>query len=126
MFSDNEKSKVFIKITKTKVIAAYAQIVEVLFGNGRFPITIEPTVLPEGVSESVHFDVGMPPDSRESAPEEDTASPYGFPGDGKDPPAGATGKSLRLGMLEEKLAKAKGLKVGRRRNSCVAYFLSCT
>ena len=112
VFSDNEKSKVFIKITKTKVIAAYAQIVEVLFGNGRFPITIEPTVLPEGVSESVHFDVGMPPDSRESAPEEDTASPYGFPGDGKDPPAGATGKSLKLGMLEEKLSKAKGLKEG--------------
>ena len=37
-FRDNEKSKVFIKITKTKTLAAYGQIVEVLFANKKFPI----------------------------------------------------------------------------------------
>ena len=40
-FRDNEKSKVFVKITKTKVLASFGQIIEVLFGSGKFPITRE-------------------------------------------------------------------------------------
>jgi hypothetical protein len=55
-FTDTEKSRVFIKVTKTKVQAAYGQICEVLFGNNNFPITINPTTLPEGVAEEVYFD----------------------------------------------------------------------
>jgi len=55
-FTSTEKSQVFIKVTKTKVLAAYGQIVEVLFGNHRFPISVDPTTLPEGVEESVHFE----------------------------------------------------------------------
>ena len=47
-FRDSEKSKVFIKITKTKTLAAYGQIVDVLFSNKKFPITVEPTPVPEG------------------------------------------------------------------------------
>jgi hypothetical protein len=39
-FRENEKSKVFVKITKTKVLAAYGQIIEVLFSQGKFPIGI--------------------------------------------------------------------------------------
>ena len=35
-FTSTEKSQVFVKVTKTKVLAAYGQIVEVLFGNNRF------------------------------------------------------------------------------------------
>ena len=49
-------SKVFVKVTKTKVLAAYGQIVDVLFGNNKFPITVDPTTLPDGVAESVHFE----------------------------------------------------------------------
>ena len=49
-FRDNEKSKVFIKITKTKTLAAYGQIVDVLFANKKFPITVEPTTVPEGIA----------------------------------------------------------------------------
>ena len=45
-FTSTEKSKVFVKVTKTKVLAAYGQIVEVLFGSNKFPISIEPTTLP--------------------------------------------------------------------------------
>ncbi|PHS02782.1 MAG: hypothetical protein COA78_20275 [Blastopirellula sp.] len=56
-FTETEKSRVFVKVTKTKVLAAYGQIIEVLFGNNKIPISINPTVLPEGVVESVHFDV---------------------------------------------------------------------
>ena len=55
-FTSTEKSQVFVKVTKTKVLAAYGQIVEVLFGNNKFPISIDPTTLPEGVAESVNFE----------------------------------------------------------------------
>jgi len=55
-FTNTEKSRVFVKVTKTKVLAAYGQMSEVLFGNGKFPIVIDPTTLPEGVVESVHIE----------------------------------------------------------------------
>ena len=55
-FSSTEKSQVFVKVTKTKVLAAYGQIAEVLFGGNKFPITIDPTILPDGVEETVSFE----------------------------------------------------------------------
>jgi len=55
-FTSTEKSQVFVKVTKTKVLAAYGQIIEVLFGNNKFPVTVDPTTLPEGVVEAVHFE----------------------------------------------------------------------
>ena len=59
-FTEAEKSRIFIKITKTKTLAAYGQIVDVLFANHKFPLSIEPTVLPEGVVADVHFDPQEP------------------------------------------------------------------
>ena len=101
-FTETEKSRVFIKITKTKTLAAYGQITDVLFANSRFPLSIEPTELPEGVVENVHFDP-QAPDMGANSPE--MASPYGFAGDGMQLPAGATEKTLldMLGPLQEKL-----------------------
>ena len=55
-FTSTEQSKVFVKVTKTKVLAAYNQITEVLFGSNKFPVTIDPTTLPEGIAESVNFE----------------------------------------------------------------------
>ena len=55
-FSDTEKSQVFVKVTKTKVLAAYGQITEVLLGGNRFPLTVNPTTLPDGVEENVHLE----------------------------------------------------------------------
>ena len=55
-FTEKEKSQAFIKITKTKVLAAYAQIVDVLFAGSKFPIGVEPSRKPIGVADSVHFD----------------------------------------------------------------------
>ena len=63
-FTSTEKSQVFVKVTKTKVLAAYGQIAEVLFGGNKFPITIDPTVLPDGVEETVHFESN--PDQRKA------------------------------------------------------------
>lgn len=55
-FTDTEKSQVFVKVTKTKVLAAYGQITEVLLGGNRFPLTVNPTTLPDGVEENVHLE----------------------------------------------------------------------
>jgi len=56
-FTSTEKSKVFVKVTKTKALAAYGQIVDVLFGNNKFPLSVNPSVLPDGVAESVHINL---------------------------------------------------------------------
>ena len=110
-FTESEKSRVFIKVTKTKTLAAYGQIVDVLFANNRFPVSVEPTELPEGVVADVSFDSKEPEQLRG-----DTAlsSPYGFAGDGRDLPPGATAKTLEemLGPLTDKLSGIDGLKEG--------------
>jgi hypothetical protein len=110
-FTEAEKSRVFIKVTKTKTLAAYGQIVDVLFAGNKFPISIEPTVLPEGVSSDVNFDPKKPEQLKG-----DTAlsSPYGFKGDGKEMPKGSTEKTLAdmLGPLKEKLGEIKSLEDG--------------
>ena len=67
-FTSTEKSKIFVKVTKTKTLAAYGQIVDVLFGANRFPITIDPTTLPEGIAEAVHFETNPQMDAM---PQED-------------------------------------------------------
>ncbi len=110
-FTESEKSRVFIKVTKTKTLAAYGQIVDVLFANNRFPLSVDPTELPEGVVADVHFDPQEPEQLRGDT---SLSSPYGFAGDGKDLPAGATEKSLQdmLGALTGKLEGIDGLKEG--------------
>ena len=52
-----KSQKVFVKVTKTKTLAAYGQIVDVLFGNNKFPLTINPSVLPDGVADAVHINI---------------------------------------------------------------------
>jgi len=117
-FTEAEKSRVFIKVTKTKTLAAYGQIVDVLFAGNKFPISIEPTILPEGVAKDVSFDPKEPEQLRNTQEE---STPYGFEGDGKEFPKGATYDSLQkgLGPLEEELSKIEGLeeKVGKTPSS---------
>ena len=109
-FTEAEKSRVFIKITKTKTLAAYGQIVDVLFAGNKFPISIEPTELPEGVAKDVSFDPKEPEELRNEPSE--VQSPYGYSGDGKDLPKGATVQNLqdRLGPLSEDLGSIENLK----------------
>ena len=54
-FREHEKSRVFVKVTKTKVLAAYGQLVDVLFSANKFPISVEETKVPEGVAEFAHL-----------------------------------------------------------------------
>tara|TARA_Y100000780_G_C13688111_1_gene418440 strand:- start:792 stop:2873 length:2082 start_codon:yes stop_codon:yes gene_type:complete len=56
-FTSTEKSKAFVKITKTKVLAAYSQIIEVLMAGGKFPIGVEASIKPTGISDAVHVEV---------------------------------------------------------------------
>jgi hypothetical protein len=55
-FTSTEKSRIFVKVTKTKTLAAYGQIADVLFGGNKFPLSIDPTKLPDGVEETVNFE----------------------------------------------------------------------
>ena len=94
-FRDSEKSRVFVKITKTKVLAAFGQLVDVIFGTGKFPIGIAETKLPEGEKENAYLDAQNPTPSLEI--NEDNlgnvvGDPYdvGYEGDGRTLPAGAT------------------------------------
>ena len=112
-FTEAEKSRVFIKVTKTKTLAAYGQIVDVLFAGSKFPLSVDPTELPDGVVSDVSFDPKEPEQVRSS--DIDTiVNPYGFKGDGKEIPAGATEKTLAdsLGEYEDKLKDIDNLKMG--------------
>ena len=95
-FTEKEKSKVFVKITKTKVLASFGQIIEVLFGSGKFPLGIEPTSIPEGIAEYAH----LKPQGMKKEQNGSGAGIYGYSGDGKDIPAGATADILG-GLTEE-------------------------
>ena len=108
-FTETEKSRVFIKVTKTKTLAAYGQIVDVLLSNNKFPISIDPSVLPDGIVEDVHFDPQQPPTTEKQK----SNIPFGEQGS-----AGITaGFSLdtleeMLGSMKEELKDLPGLKKG--------------
>lgn len=106
MFTDTEKSRVFVKVTKTKVLAAYGQLSEVLFGNNKFPLSIEPSQLPEGVAEAVHLDTDEQVSSNSDA-KQVTASPFGTREDGPLPPGTTFFDLARAGPLKDKLSPFK-------------------
>ena len=91
-FTETEKSRVFIKVTKTKVLAAYGQLIDVLFSQNRFPIGIDRTTLPEGIADTAHFD---PKENQDAEVVQQFEDRYGFPGDGKDLKPGATSVDLK-------------------------------
>jgi hypothetical protein len=97
-FRESEKSRIFVKVTKTKVLAAFGQLVDVVFGANKFPIGISETKMPEGISQYAHVDAtaspgietsqGQAPEMEEEAPE----NPFdvGYEGDGRVLKPGAT------------------------------------
>ena len=110
-YRDSERSKVFIKITKTKVLAAYGQIVDILFANKKFPIVVEPTPVPEGVAEFAHLKTPVDDLVDQEAPQD----PYGFAGDGRElgPGDSSHKRSLRdfLGAYKDDFANSLSLRV---------------
>ena len=96
-FTETEKSRVFIKVTKTKTLAAYSQITEVLFSNNKFPLSVDPTTLPDGVVADVHSDPKAPPTTGEAMP---TEIPFGET-------SGNIPKGFDLDVLEQMLGSMK-------------------
>ena len=58
-YRDSERSKVFVRITKTKVLAAFGQIIDILFANKKFPLVVEATPVPEGIAEFAHMETPL-------------------------------------------------------------------
>ena len=75
-YRDNERSQVFVKITKTKVLAAYGQIIDILFANNKFPISVQATPMPEGIDKFAHLS--------QVPVQEGTPAGAGFQGDGME------------------------------------------
>ena len=98
-YRKSERSKVTVKITKVKVLAAFGQLVDILFSQGKVPISVEPTPMPEGVEEFVHLK--SPADSLSKS------DPYGFEGDGRELAPGAMEASeLELGPYADEMSEA--------------------
>ena len=97
VFRSNEKSRVFVKVTKTKVLAAFGQIIEVLFSSGKFPLGINPTQVPEDIPEYAHLKPKQPQQQQPQQPQD----PYGFKGDGREIPPGATADMLMKNLAQE-------------------------
>ena len=119
-FREHEKSRVFVKVTKTKVLAAYGQLVDVLFSANKFPISVEETKVPEGVSEYAHLNpvgenlqnsgpsIEGGADQSQPSMSPEQMSLVGFEGDGRELPKGATFTGLQedkefLGSLKDEL-----------------------
>ena len=99
-YRKSERSKVTVKITKVKVLAAFGQLVDILFSQGKVPISVESTPMPEGVEEFVHLETPLDQQLEQS-------DPYGYEGDGRELPAGATeATELELGPYEDDMAQA--------------------
>ncbi len=108
-FTETEKSRVFVKVTKTKTLAAYGQIIDVLFGNNKFPLSVDPTVLPDGVSESVHINIDPAAeagiDVLKSTFNDEPPKPFIIgPDTNLQPGETIQDLSKRLGGMKEKLA----------------------
>ena len=85
-YRSSERSKVFVKVTKVKVLAAYGQIIDILFANKRFPISVNSTPKPEGIAEFAHIQI-----PQQQKPD---AAPEGFAGDGMELLPGALEATL--------------------------------
>ena len=108
-FRESEKSRIFVKVTKTKVLAAFGQLVDVIFGTGKFPIGISETKMPEGETDFAHLDISNPTPGIETTEGEipddignRIDSPYdvGYEGDGRTLKPGA---SFYNGIFEDSL-----------------------
>ena len=104
-FRETEKSRVFVKITKTKVLAAYGQLIDVVFAAGKFPISVAPTVVPTGIAKYAHLPQPGIETGMENKMVEQTKHPLdvGYAGDGMSiGPGSVLSEDPVLGGLKDK------------------------
>jgi len=105
-FRESEKSRVFVKVTKTKVLAAFGQLVDVIFGGNKFPIGVSETRVPEGIEEHANFnpslETSLPKSPEETEETEETENPFdvGYEGDDRVLKAGATYGSGKFEVVQ--------------------------
>ena len=105
--SEDENKRVFIRTTTVKTRAAYAQIMEALLANSRFPIMAESTPDPSGVPMYAHIKSEADGETGEEDTEEETLTGgVGFPGDGKQLNPGAT--SNNMSFVDDESFEFKG------------------
>jgi len=79
-FRENEKSRAFIKITKTKVLAAYGQMIDALFASGKLPLSVSKTeVAKTKIANAVETEMSPVP-----SPPPSPSFGVGWKGDGRD------------------------------------------
>lgn len=89
--SEDPTKKVFVRTTTVKTRAAYAQIMEALMSNSKFPIAIESTPVPTGVASYAHIpDGGDVPEDEEGMDSQEDFGLIGFEGDGNVLAPGST------------------------------------
>jgi len=114
-FRESEKSRVFVKVTKTKDLAAFGQLVDVIFGGNKFPIGVSETRMPEGIEEHANFNPSLEtsPPREEDQETDETEGPFdvGYEGDDKVLKPGATYGSGKFEVVrpEKELNMQEGL-----------------
>lgn len=98
----------FIKITKTKVLAAFGQIMEVLSSDNKFPLEVTATPRPEGIADTVTVDMQTAPEAEPNMEGQDI---YGYEGDGRTLEAGTTSETLIRSTYDRLKSFLKGKKV---------------
>ena len=101
--SEEQNKKVFVRTTTVKTRAAFAQIMEALMSNNKFPLQVDSTPVPTGVPQYAHSD-----DGSEDGAEEPEG--IGFEGDGKIIEPGSTMDNMRF--LDDPAFKDTELKEG--------------
>lgn len=117
-FRNSEINKVFVRTTTVKVKAAYSQITESLFSDGRFPVQVTNTPIPDGISEYGHLRTDMSEDATvpyttvDRMREAEPVGGVGFEGDGFDIVPGSTQTNMSfLGGAQEEFTGKDGESV---------------
>ena len=115
-YIQTEVSKAFIKITKTKTLAAYGQLLDVILANNKLPIEITASEVPLGAPDRVHIDPDDPVDQQaqgQPSPADLNGQPFlGHPGDGNDLKPGDTVATRALAYIKEKFGQMVKLSPG--------------
>lgn len=108
-FTSTERSKAFVKVSKSKTLAAFGQTKDIIFAEGRIPIHIQPTPNPLGIERIVHLDpngeekeVPVGGEAEEEGPDPAEIDPFGYEGDGNEVVPGES-LSQRMSRLYTKL-----------------------
>lgn len=101
---ESEVASIYVRTTATKTKAAYAQLTEATLSGDKYPFSILPTHIPEGIAEFAHLKEG----GDTTKTEETAGLNVGFAGDGQEIPPGARQAEVAKSIIGS--AYSKGLQ----------------